>query len=395
MNRFEKKSIEYKELSPEDKSFVSNLERVCKNIARDMRQNCEDDKKLIKKLKAGQLSRKDLEWHVYGEKRDDFFEECDIKLEEFQLLMNKWLKVNKKKANMIGEYEIDPWELEAVKIDTESYALNEFLESNGIKVVASSNNYLFLKDVKEISVLENSGFFIPVDVIDTAFVCDNPKGPMKNPEDKIYYKKHGYFSGKLRIEDEPNHFFSVHEMKTFGEFMDKLLSGEYEEALTEMIDGVKQVDSMEDDIDKKDLVMHSKSSDTYRCFEGSGDKASDAHSSRFRLPSWMQGNTEFVKAIGEDEYPFRLQEDHRKYVMEPSKRKDRDTKKKEIEYSKVWINDFDELRLSKPRYQKEFGRTADCFLRAFVGEDHTKALLNPENEIDADYIREIASRVNV
>ena len=52
-----------------------------------------------------------------------------------------------------------------------------------------------------------------------------------------------------------------------------------------------------DKIEKKDLVKHSKASDTYRGYE-KGDTI------KFRTPEWTCGKKELVKIIGENEYAF-------------------------------------------------------------------------------------------
>ena len=74
---------------------------------------------------------------------------------------------------------------------------------------------------------------------------------------------------------------------------------------------------------------------------------------------------------------FEIQENKntgRKYIMEPREAKDRDTKKKEVEYSMIHIMDREEANPDPKFYKEDLQKKAEHLLEPFLGKDTKRSL---------------------
>jgi hypothetical protein len=188
-----------------------------KNIRRDLEAIVADKKqiKISEKLKKGNLTIKDIE-ELADEKIRLFAENKNIDSNNLAKIINLYSIARKKQNHFSGNYGITPQQIKRI-LDKRFNEINEFIEKNGLEIVAKEGNYLYLKGNKHVLEREDA----PVVMVDEIKKLYH--------SDKVYYEKNGFFSN-IQFKDHPGYHLSMFEMNAYERMIKNLLKGNKEKA---------------------------------------------------------------------------------------------------------------------------------------------------------------------
>lgn len=327
---------------------------------------------------------------------------------EFVSLLNHWNRVRRKRANVLGQYQVDVDDVEiAMKVDSD-WNINKSIKESGFEVVHKKNNYLYLFG-KDIST-DRLGDLIITDKIPLAIVADDPSDKRKRifenvRESRIWYRKNGYYPN-FKIEDAPDANHYVYEMKTIGGFLNSIFDKEYEKAFSEMYlnldllnllpaaDDVELFTAKDFKLRKKDLIKRSKASGLCAAFEigEGGDRCRfyDMDISSFKEVG--EGKRTIEKSIGDELFEVLLDKDEktgRHFIIEPymrKKKQDDGIWREELVHEKRFIMKAEDVLIDKEQYIEDIKRRAECLLDAILGmgnrlhTNHILSVLDPQKK---------------
>jgi len=171
----------------------------------------------------------------------------------------KVVEFNKAYGKFMGKHVCSPEDF-WIKVEDHYKKINQFIEDNGLEVIYKSGNYVYVKGDGE-SLKKDDSPLIPVDEIGNVYVADH-----------IYYKEHGYYKG-ISVKNSPSDKMSIYEMKLFGGFIDNILDGDSSKAIEEF---KVRLEGLNERLPVKEMIYHTKSSDTYSAFVDGKKKRFDS-----------------------------------------------------------------------------------------------------------------------
>jgi len=247
---------------------------------------------------------------------------------------NEWLKVEKKRAQVIMPFDTDPERVEILQFEQQMINFNAALKDAGAKVVHKKNEHVFTT-VDGVEELPADIPAIKVGEHEKVYITKDPSAS----GNKVYFQKHGYYGG-IRIQDEPSNILTLFEMKAYGGFLDKLFEGRIDDAVVHL---ERERERFRDNmISNEELVFFVKSSQRYKAF------------------------------VGGEEIQFYIQDDRPKtydkqkgmyFVWEFNEKKDR--------FEQVYVSSIENLALDRDKYSERI-------------EDRIAKLLEPISEMTAD-----------
>jgi len=188
--------------------------------------------------------------------------------EHLMQVINMRIKLDKKEKAFMGKFRLVPKQSFIVTnrrgndtlisidetIKREFNEIQRYLDNYGINIVAQEGEFFYLEGKTDFLWEQNSPL-IPVDKIGELYLAD-----------KVYYKKNGFYSN-IKLKDEPDFRFCVHEMNVIKEVLDNLLEGKYSNADKAYKKGIEKIISGK--IKNEELIFFTKRRKIYSVYEDS------------------------------------------------------------------------------------------------------------------------------
>ncbi len=209
---------------------------------------------LEEKLTKAAIAQKDI-LPLMTNMDHEYLAQRNISFGDFFREFRQWCKVQQKNRILWGSWEAG-WDTFEERLTSFCGEVNKFLQQKGMEIVHTQNKYLYVKGNMK-AMYEPDSLVIPVDEIEKAYVADS-----------IYYQRHGAWHG-LKWENKPTHTMNVYEMDVVGEFLDKMMEDNVEEALESLWLNLDTLACRK--VPKEELVWQTRYSGKYRTYEN-GDE---------------------------------------------------------------------------------------------------------------------------
>jgi len=183
----------------------------------------------------------------------------NLEASEFQDWLNEWLRVEKKRGQVIMPFNADPEGIEILAFESKLIRLTSALKTAGVKVVHKKNEHLFTT-VEGVDNLPEDLPLMRVDEHEKVYIAKDPSSG-----NKIYYPKRDFYGG-IKLQDEPSNVLTLFEMDAYGGFLEQLFDGRIDAAVRHLERCLQRFRDSE--VPNEELVFFVKSSQTYKAFVG-------------------------------------------------------------------------------------------------------------------------------
>ncbi|MBR9691907.1 hypothetical protein GOV06_03910 [Candidatus Woesearchaeota archaeon] len=364
--------------------FDSNFDKKVYGLFYGVRNRLEEteDKKRYRNYNITQKILEDC----LDDVNPKFLEQERLTIIQLQKLFNQWAKLQDKERKVYGNYGVraffNPYapekDISSIEeaLDRRSFDIFKFITENDLRLMHVQGNYLYLKGDKDALFKEDCPFFL-VDELDKVLMTAHPSDTRSRDKNenvldqKIYYEKNGFFEG-ISVDEEPTNKLTIFEMETYGSFIDNVLKGDYEDALTYMYDALDCM--VAEKIPKENLVWMSKSKKRYRALE-------DGERIYFYTDEKLAGE----KKICFDD------DKKRNYVWDSIGKKKVEGKWVD-NIQKVYIMKIDDLKPDWYEYRRRIEFRTKDLLETFIGRDCNWFI---EEIVDDKKMKEIADSIRV